>query len=156
MMNNNTVGGLENDVLSHLVSARPMRELLGHVAPEEIPASEDLFSREVLERHLTTLGEPPFSLIAVGDMMLGGRTKHVIATYGADYPFEAVLPLLRRADIVLGNLEGPFARKVLREQRNYSYAVNPDLASSLTRAGINVVTLANNHLLDCGRAGVLE
>jgi len=26
----------------------------------------------------------------------------------------------------------------------------------LSRAGINVVTLANNHLLDCGRAGVLE
>lgn len=156
MMNNTTVGGLENAVLSHRASARPMRELLRHVAPEEIPASEDLFAREVLERHLTTLAEPPFSLMAVGDMMLGGRTRHVIATYGADYPFEAVLPLLRRADIVLGNLEGPFARKALRERRHYSYAVNPKLATSLARAGIGVVTLANNHLLDCGRAGVRE
>ncbi|HLZ59829.1 MAG TPA: CapA family protein, partial [Ktedonosporobacter sp.] len=57
---------------------------------------------------------------------------------------------------VLGNLEGPFARKALREDRNYSYAVNPRLAASLSRAGIGVVTLANNHLLDCGRTGVME
>ncbi len=127
-----------------------------HIAPEEIPASEDLFSREELERHLNALEEPPLSLIAAGDIMLGGRAKAVIAEHGADYPFEAVLPLLRRADIVLGNLEGPFARKARREHRNYSYAVNPELATALARAGIDVVTLANNHLLDCGRAGVLE
>ena len=30
------------------------------------------------------------------------------------------------------------------------------LARSLSRAGINAVTLANNHLMDCGRSGVLE
>src|SRR5258706_15198699 len=118
MMNNTTVGGLENAVLSHRASARPMRELLRHVAPEEIPASEDLFAREVLERHLTTLGEPPFSLMAVGDMMLGGRTRHVIATYGADYPFEAGFAPLRRADIVAGDLGRPVALKAFWEGRH--------------------------------------
>jgi poly-gamma-glutamate capsule biosynthesis protein CapA/YwtB (metallophosphatase superfamily) len=41
-------------------------------------------------------------------------------------------------------------------QRPHSYRVRPELAHSLLRAGINVVTLANNHLLDCGRAGVVE
>jgi poly-gamma-glutamate capsule biosynthesis protein CapA/YwtB (metallophosphatase superfamily) len=133
-----------------------IQELLKHVAPEEIPASEDLFQKEELERSLNTLGELRFSLIAAGDIMLGGRAKKVIAEHGEDYPFEAVQPLLRRAEIVLGNLEGPFARKARREHRNYSYAVNPNLATSLTRAGIHVVTLANNHLLDCGRVGVSE
>ena len=34
--------------------------------------------------------------------------------------------------------------------------MDPDLARSLRRAGINVLTLANNHVVDCGRAGVLE
>lgn len=132
------------------------RALLKHVAPKEIPESEDLLSGEALERHLNALGEPPLSLIAVGDIMLGGRTKRVVAEHGADYPFGAVLPILRRASLVLGNLEGPFARKARRERRNYSYRVNVELAPSLARAGIHVVTLANNHLLDCGRAGVLE
>jgi poly-gamma-glutamate capsule biosynthesis protein CapA/YwtB (metallophosphatase superfamily) len=57
---------------------------------------------------------------------------------------------------VLGNLEGPFAEKARKQQRNFSYRVDVSLASSLSRAGVNVVTLANNHLLDCGRSGVLE
>src|SRR5262249_10834586 len=133
-----------------------VRALLKHVASEEIPASEDLFSQEELTTYLDSLTEPPLSLIAVGDIMLGGRAKKVIREYGADYPFVAVLPLLQRTNIVLGNLEGPFADRSLRENRQFSYAVNPKLASALARAGIGVVTLANNHLLDCGRQGVLE
>jgi len=67
-----------------------------------------------------------------------------------------VAPLLRRAPVVLGNLEGPFARHATREPRSHSYRVRPELAGALVRAGFNVMSLANNHLLDCGRAGVLE
>src|SRR5207249_12132496 len=70
--------------------------------------------------------------------------------------FLSVLPLLRRAPVVLGNLEAPFAAKSLKQDRNFSYRVSPGLATSLARAGVNVVTLANNHLTDCGREGVLE
>jgi poly-gamma-glutamate capsule biosynthesis protein CapA/YwtB (metallophosphatase superfamily) len=58
--------------------------------------------------------------------------------------------------LVLGNLEGPLARKARRRPRTHSYRVNPALAHALARAGIRVVTLANNHLLDCGRGGVRE
>jgi hypothetical protein len=133
-----------------------MQGLLKHVAIEEIPSSEDLLSGEALERRVQAIDEPPLSLIAVGDIMLGGRAKKAVAEHGSDYPFEAVLPILRRASIVLGNLEGPFATKAQREPRNFSYRVNPALATSLPRAGIGLVTLANNHLLDCGRTGVLE
>src|SRR5258708_12950111 len=121
-----------------------MRELLRHVAPEEVPASEALFAREGLERHLTTLAEPPFSLMAVGDMMLGGRTRHVIATYGADYPFEAVLPLLPLAEIVLGNLEGPFTLQAFRERRRSSYAVNPDPPPTFAPPGDTPATPPNH------------
>ena len=132
------------------------RKMCKHVSPEEIPPTADLFSVEALETHLGALDEPAFSLVAGGDIMLGGRTRKVIADHGVDYPFQAVRPVLRRAAIVLGNLEGPFARTSRRVPRTHSYRVNPDLAGSLARAGICLVTLANNHLLDCGRAGVLE
>jgi poly-gamma-glutamate capsule biosynthesis protein CapA/YwtB (metallophosphatase superfamily) len=133
-----------------------MQTLLKFVPLHEIPESGDLFSAEVLEDHLAALGEPPLSLIAVGDIMLGGRTRRRIKEYGRDYPFGAVLPILQRTPIVLGNLEGPLAQKAQKLNRNFSYRVKPKLASSLLRAGINVVTLANNHLVDCGREGVLE
>jgi hypothetical protein len=61
-----------------------MQRLLKHVSPDEIPKSEDLFSGEALERHLNALGEPPLSLVAGGDIMLGGRTNKVVAEYGPD------------------------------------------------------------------------
>ena len=133
-----------------------MEKLLRHVSKEEIPSLTDLHSGETLEAFLREIGESPMSLIAAGDIMLSGRAKEVIKEHGQDYPFEAVLPILKRSAIVLGNLEGPFAQHARKENRNHSYRVNPILASSLTRAGINVLTLANNHLMDCGRAGVLE
>ena len=133
-----------------------MQTLLRFVPSKEVPVSEDLFSADLLENHLATLGEPPLSLIVVGDIMLGGRARHRIKEHGRDYPFGAVLPILQRAPIVLGNLEGPLAQKAQKLDRNFSYRVKPKAASSLLRAGINVVTLANNHLVDCGREGVLE
>jgi len=133
-----------------------MQTLLKFVPAHEIPSSEDLFSAELLESHLAALGEPPLSLIAVGDIMLGGRTRRRIREHGRDYPFSAVLPILQRAPIVLGNLEGPLAQKAQKQNRNFSYRVKPKAATSVLRAGINVVTLANNHLVDCGREGVLE
>jgi poly-gamma-glutamate capsule biosynthesis protein CapA/YwtB (metallophosphatase superfamily) len=136
--------------------AAALRGMLQHVAREEIPDSQDLFAVPGLEADLEARSEPDLSLMAVGDIMLDGRARGVVAERGADYPFAAVLPLLRRAPIVLGNLEGPFARIARRERRNHSYRVDPALARALERAGITVVTLANNHLLDCGRAGVLE
>ena len=133
-----------------------MQTLLKFVPAHEIPSSEDLFSAELLENHLAALGEPPLTLIAVGDIMLGGRTRRRIREHGRDYPFSAVLPILQRAPIVLGNLEGPLAQKAQKQNRNFSYRVKPKAATSVLRAGINVVTLANNHLVDCGREGVLE
>ena len=55
-----------------------LQTLLKFVPAHEIPASEDLFSAELLENHLAALGEPPLSLIAVGDIMLGGRARRPI------------------------------------------------------------------------------
>src|ERR1700731_3471020 len=133
-----------------------MQTLLKFVPAHEIPSSEDLFSAELLENHLAAMGEPPLSLIAVGDIMLGGRARRPIREHGRDYPFRAVLPILQRAPIVLGNLEGALAQKAQKQNRNFTYRARPKVASSLLRAGINICTLANNHLVDCGREGVLE
>lgn len=133
-----------------------LRRLLKHVAPEQIPETEDLFSGEELEKHLQSLKDPPLSLVAVGDIMLGGRSRPFINEFGSNYPFQAVRPLLSRAPIGLANLEGPLARRAQKQERNFTYRVNPKLTRAMLKAGINVVTLANNHLLDCGREGVLE
>lgn len=120
------------------------------------PADKDLVSPQALEEYMAGSGAPGLSLLAAGDVMLGGRTRKAIEKHGPDYPFDAVRPLLCRTPVVLANLEGPLARHAQKQDRNYSYRVHPRSASTLRRAGINVVNLANNHLLDCGPEGVLE
>ena len=131
-------------------------KLSKRVSLEEIPADEDLCSGAELESYLRERNESPLSVLAVGDIMLGERTRRIIREEGADYPFAGVVPLLRRSELVFGNQEGPFAGEAEKTDRNFSYRVNPKLATALARANVNVVTLANNHLTDCGRTGVLE
>ena len=139
-----------------LEKSAAMRGLLKHVPREEIPETADLFSGDELEQHLEKIGSDAFSLVAVGDIMLGGRSRKFIKEFGAKYIFESVRPLFRRAPIGLANLEGPIAREAEKTERNYTYRVSPRTTKAMLKAGINVVTLANNHLLDCGRDGVLE
>lgn len=127
-----------------------------HVSEDDIPPSTELLGADTLASTLASYPDLNLSLIAVGDIMLGGRSRNKIKMYGDDYPLAAAVPLLRSAPIVLGNLEGPFANHARRQERHFSYRVHPSLAKALVTAGINVVTVANNHLVDCGRAGVLE
>ena len=130
--------------------------LTRHVLLEEIPASEDLMSAHLIEECLNAAGQGNFDLVAAGDIMLGGRTRPFLEAHGPEYPFAAVQPLLRRSDAVIANLEGPLARHARKQERRFSYRVQPDTARSLADAGVRVVTLANNHLVDCGRSGVRE
>jgi len=139
-----------------LESSAAMRGLVKHVPLDEIPETESLFSGADLEEHLRKLDGKTLSLVAVGDIMLGGRSRKFINEFGPGYVFEGVRPLLKLAPIGLANLEGPIAREAEKLDRNYSYRVKPKLSGAMLKAGINVVTLANNHLLDCGREGVLE
>ena len=101
---------------------------------------------------------PWLPLVAVGDVMTGMRMRHRIRRHGPDYVCASVRPLLDRAAVVMGNLEGPFAAVAEQQDttRNFSYKVDPSSASTLRRAGFDVMTVANNHITDCGRDGVSE
>jgi len=84
--------GSEPEVSASDLLSQHLPSLLRHVGAEEIPGSEDLMSSEELERGLAARGEGPFSLVAVGDIMLGGRLRGVFAEHGEDYPFAGVRP----------------------------------------------------------------
>ncbi len=125
-------------------------------AEADAPEDCDLLSREELEGNLAHLGRAPEALIAVGDVMLADRARRTVTIHGPDYPFRCVRPLLETGAIVLANHEGPFVKQAPLDQRRYIYGVDPALAQAMADEGINVVTLANNHLLDGGPLGVLE
>lgn len=133
-----------------------LQRLLRRVSADDIPPVEDILTAETLRQLLAGGGDPKLDFLAGGDVMLGGRARKVVEEYGLDYPLGGVQPLLALSPIVMANLEGPFAAAARRVARQFSYRVRPALAAALPRAGVNVVTLANNHLVDCDRAGVTE
>ncbi len=135
-------------------AANPYAAMLRHIPPEDIPASNDFLSAE----QLRTLLEPErrYDLLLLGDLMLGEKLARRIDESGLDYPFAAMLPLLRKSALVVANLEAPFATAPRDPTERYSYRVPPRLVEVLTRAGLSAVNLANNHLVDCGREGVRQ
>lgn len=71
-------------------------------------------------------------------------------------PFEGVRALLQKADLNIVNLEGVLtdAAHAPLEDKQYLLKMPPSLATTLKGARIHVATLANNHAMDFGRAGL--
>lgn len=100
-------------------------------------------------------GEAWGSIAALGDIGLVGSARARIAREGWDAPFEAVAPQLRLADLGFANLEFPVgAASSVRPGRSSEFHHDPEVAAALVRAGVHVVSLANNHLMDCGPEGL--
>jgi poly-gamma-glutamate synthesis protein (capsule biosynthesis protein) len=98
--------------------------------------------------------QPPadtITIAAVGDIMLGHRAEPYLLKDGPGYPFVNVLPVLREAQLVVGNLESPISKRgTAVENKQFTLRVGPVAVEALKAAGIGVVTLANNHILDFG------
>jgi poly-gamma-glutamate capsule biosynthesis protein CapA/YwtB (metallophosphatase superfamily) len=99
------------------------------------------------------------TILSVGDIMLGGRVGEQIESKGLDYPFGSVEEKLRRGDLVFGNLEVPFDG---RGRVPYLYDTHPDFkakpehAASLKLGHFDILSLANNHIMDWGEEVALE
>lgn len=71
--------------------------------------------------------------------------------------FGDVLPLMSNADIVLANLECALTDSPVPIQKAGPVLHAPiAIAATLRNAGVNVLSLANNHIRDCGDAGVMS
>jgi len=95
---------------------------------------------------------------AVGDMMLDGSARPEFAKFGYDYAFDGTRDLLNQSHVVFGNLEGPLTRRGRAEtDKKYIFRSPPtSVAKALSNAGLDVVSLANNHSLDYGAIGLRD
>ena len=71
-------------------------------------------------------------------------------------PGGAVRTLIRRADIAVVNLEGPAPDDAVYRLYGLVFTMDPRLLAGVKRAGIDAVSLANNHILNDGRSGLLQ
>ncbi len=84
------------------------------------------------------------TLLAVGDIILGPSPDDL---------FEYSYPVLRDADITLGQLEVPYTN---RDTNIFTIDRNPDHLNGLLHAGFDVVTFAGNHIWDAGVPGIQD
>ncbi len=121
-----------------------------HTPPEGIPAPEVVT--------LPVLSSNSLQVVSVGDILLADASQKTLEAHGYDWPFKAVQPLLSRADLILGNLEGPITdhKKKLDKTKGYAYRARKASAGALKRAGFHGLSLANNHILDFGVQGMMD
>jgi poly-gamma-glutamate synthesis protein (capsule biosynthesis protein) len=101
----------------------------------------------------------PLRLLFGGDLMLGRLAGDALLREGPDYPLGALAPLLRSADLAIANLECAICAPAERwhgAPKAYYFRA-PTLAGQVLQdAGIGLVSLANNHVLDYDVQGLLE
>lgn len=101
--------------------------------------------------------QKPFTIILTGDIMLGRS----VMTYTIDsgdfrYPFLNVGEVLQKADLVFANLENPIVAECPRRDSGMIFCADPRMIEGMKYAGIDVVNLANNHMMNYGKVGFEE
>lgn len=87
---------------------------------------------------------------------MGSTVENVLKQYGYDYPYTSVKPYLQKADYTIANLETPITEKGVEQKKDYVYRSSPLALPALVDSGIDLVNLANNHVMDYGQEGLLD
>ncbi|MBN1542109.1 CapA family protein, partial [candidate division KSB1 bacterium] len=104
-------------------------------------------------------------IAAVGDISPGddyfryGRgVRAQMEKFGAHYPLSQIAQTLHSFDLVIGNLEGVVSDLGYDRKRLASHVMRglPEFAVALFNSGIDVVTLANNHIMQHGAAAAWD
>jgi poly-gamma-glutamate capsule biosynthesis protein CapA/YwtB (metallophosphatase superfamily) len=97
-----------------------------------------------------------------GTADITGRCKDC-SSMGWDLPYTkrtgnagAFRALIKGADIAIANFENPAPNKWKWHTSKTVFSANPKFIDGLANAGIDYVSLANNHIRDAGGAGLLQ
>lgn len=115
------------------------------------PAASDVI------RVTTTPADGVVDISFGGDTFLGDGAQPLIEAVGMDPLLAKAAPLLD-GEVRIVNAEGPITAvsTPANPGQKFSYAADPAAAGALARAGINVLNLANNHVMDRGPVGMLD
>ena len=97
---------------------------------------------------------PEITLTFAGDVHFQGRVDKLL-----DDPPTALGPAsdeLAKGDLTFVNLETPITSRGTAENKRYVFRARDQAVPALTDAGVDAVTLANNHSMDYGREGLAD
>ncbi len=99
------------------------------------------------------------SVLFLGDTAPVRDVKAFVEKNGYGAPFRKTAALIGGHDVTLVNLEAPLStsdRPSLLRPARYRYKVSPRFAAAMKSAGIDVVSLANNHAKDYFNHGLRD
>jgi len=95
-------------------------------------------------------------LVAVGDIMLSRHVGTKIRQANdTTLPFKYTADILKSGDIVFANLESPFYDQGEPVTEGMVFKAEPNTIEGLIFAGIDIVSLANNHFGNQGNKGMV-
>jgi len=93
-------------------------------------------------------------LLFTGDVQLAHHFEQYVKNR-FDYPF-AKIPWFKQADLSIINLEAPLTTASEAVEKPYVFKARPDYVKILKQANVGLVNLANNHIYDYGKEGLLQ
>jgi poly-gamma-glutamate capsule biosynthesis protein CapA/YwtB (metallophosphatase superfamily) len=99
---------------------------------------------------------PTLRIAVVGDLQLHGTCRDPTGVGTPDDRFAQLRALIGGADLGIGDLETVLTCDGTPRDDKLCLDGDPSYARALARAGLNLVTLANNHALDYGAAGLAQ
>ena len=107
------------------------------------------------------LGDLPFTMNFVGDIFTGRSYENpggLIDTYGIDALFDPTYPIFGgAADVSVANLECSYTdRGTPHPTKSVVFRSRPENIVGIRNAGVDVVTIGNNHIIDYGVEGLLQ
>jgi poly-gamma-glutamate synthesis protein (capsule biosynthesis protein) len=96
-------------------------------------------------------------ILITGDFYGGFRLEELILKQKYELIFNEFLPIIQKADLAITNLESPLidhGNPIIKT--GPAIKAIPETIEALKFAGFNLLTLANNHIMDFGAAGLLN
>ena len=99
-------------------------------------------------------GPPTITIDFGGDVHFAGRTLSLLNDPAT--AFGSIKDELSSADLSIVNLETAVTTRGTEEPKEFHFRAPPSAYEAIKAAGVDVVTLANNHALDYGRVGLTD
>src|SRR5664279_3203877 len=116
-------------------------------------AAIDRASPVVKQRH-SVAAPGDITLAFAGDVHFAGRVARLLKDPANT--FGPITSVLKPAEFTAVNLETPVTGRGQPPPKTYHFATTPGAFTALRDAGVDLVTMANNHILDYGQTGLAD
>lgn len=97
------------------------------------------------------------SIILVGDISFSRGIARTIANQkDITFPFKKIEDYLKNSDAVFGNLESPITKGRQIATKEMIFRADPGVEAALSQANFKILNLANNHILNFGKQGLID